>query len=122
MERVEGIGGFFFLAEDPAALSRWYSEHLGIDPPPETYEDEDWHQAAGPTVFAPHGPGHAGSAHLGARGWGLNLRLRDLDAMVRQLRGAGIDVEVDPVTYPNGRFAELHDPEGNVLQLWEPAS
>src|SRR5262249_12851530 len=28
VERVTGIGGFFFQAEDPDALSRWYAEHL----------------------------------------------------------------------------------------------
>ncbi len=40
--------------------------------------------------------------------------------MVEQLRGDGIHVEVDPETYPNGRFASLHDPEGNPIQLWQP--
>jgi glyoxylase I family protein len=41
--------------------------------------------------------------------------------MVEQLRTAGIEVTVDPETYPNGRFASLADPEGNPIQLWEPA-
>ena len=41
--------------------------------------------------------------------------------MVSQLRRAGIDVRVDPEEYLNGKFASLRDPEGNVLQLWEPA-
>ena len=44
----------------------------------------------------------------------------DLDAVVAQLRAAGIDVTVDPEEYPNGRFAQLEDPEGNAIQLWEP--
>lgn len=44
----------------------------------------------------------------------------NLDAMVAQLTAAGIKVEVDPQKYPNGRFALLHDPEGNPIQLWEP--
>jgi glyoxylase I family protein len=34
---------------------------------------------------------------------------------------AGITVDVDEQSYPNGRFAELADPEGNVVQLWQPA-
>ena len=50
----------------------------------------------------------------------LNFRVKDLDAMVGQLRNAGIVVEVDPETYPNGRFALTHDPEGNPIQLWQP--
>jgi glyoxylase I family protein len=41
--------------------------------------------------------------------------------MVERLRHAGINVDVDPETYPNGRFASLHDPEGNPVQLWQAA-
>jgi hypothetical protein len=52
--------------------------------------------------------------------WMVNFRVRDLDAMVAQLRGAGISVEIDQQRYPNGRFARLNDPEGNPIQLWEP--
>jgi glyoxylase I family protein len=50
-----------------------------------------------------------------------NFRVRDLEAMLAQLRAAGISVEADPQSYPNGRFARLHDPEGNPIELWEPA-
>jgi catechol 2,3-dioxygenase-like lactoylglutathione lyase family enzyme len=121
MERVDGIGGFFFKAQDPEALSRWYSEHLGIGAPPDSYEAEVWTPAAGPTIFAPFGPEHWESPYLGPTGWGINFRVRDLDAMVEQLRAAGIEVQVDAEVYPNGRFAQLADPEGNAVQLWAPA-
>jgi predicted enzyme related to lactoylglutathione lyase len=46
--------------------------------------------------------------------------VNDLDAMVAQLRAVRIEVKVDAETYPNGRFARLHDPEGNPIELWEP--
>lgn len=121
MERVLGIGGVFFKARDADALSRWYAEHLGVGAPPSTYEERCWEQEAGETVFAPFGEEHWESPHLGPSGWGLNFRVGDLDAMVAQLRGAGLDVEIDAETYPNGRFAQLADPEGNPVQLWEPA-
>jgi predicted enzyme related to lactoylglutathione lyase len=119
MERVTGIGGIFFKASDPESLSRWYSDHLGITPPPSTYEDDPWLQAAGPTIFAAMG---ADSEVFGApdRSWSINFRVGNLDAMVAQLETAGIAVTVHPDTYPNGRFAELRDPEGNGIQLWEP--
>jgi glyoxylase I family protein len=113
-ERVSGIGGFFFLADDAEALAGWYDRHLGIDPVPSTYDASVWEQEAGPTVLAPFG---SPSEHLGPSGWGLNFRVRDLDAMVAQLRADGIEVAVDPERYPNGRFASLHDPEGNAIQL-----
>jgi len=56
-----------------------------------------------------------------ARRVGHNFRVGDLDAIVAQLRATGIDVEIDPEEYPNGRFAQLRDPEGNAIQLWEPS-
>ncbi len=120
MERVQGIGGVFFKAEDPPALSRWYAEHLGVMAPPQSYDEAVWEQEQGPTVFAPFGAEQWDSPHLGPSGWGINFRVADLDGMVEQLRAAGLAVEVDPEAYPNGRFAHLADPEGNPVQLWEP--
>jgi hypothetical protein len=118
MESVTGIGGFFFAAQDPEALTSWYARHLGVDGPPATYEQQPWRQQSGPTVLAPAG---ADAPHLAGRPWALNFRVADLDAMVAQLQAAGIDVEVHQETYPNGRFADLVDPEGNPIQLWQPA-
>lgn len=120
-ERVVGIGGLFFRAEDPAALTEWYETHLGIDPVPSDYDHEPWRQAAGPTVFAPF---HSQTEYFGdpTQSWMINFRVDDLEAMVAQLRSAGIPVDVDPEVYPNGRFARLADPEGNPIQLWEPAA
>jgi glyoxylase I family protein len=122
VERVEGIGGFFFSASDPEALAAWYAEHLGVPPPPASYDAEVWTQRAGPTVFAAFPRDQGESPNLGPGGWGIDFRVGDLDAIVAQLRAAGIDVTVDPEAYPNGRFAQLEDPEGNAIQLWEPAS
>lgn len=120
MERVTGIGGVFFRAQDPVALTRWYADHLGVDPPPDSYDIPSWWQQAGPTVFAAM---PADSKHFEApdRAWSVSFRVADLDAMVHQLRGAGVAVVVDAQTYPNGRFASLQDPEGNGIQLWEAA-
>jgi predicted enzyme related to lactoylglutathione lyase len=52
--------------------------------------------------------------------WALTFRVDDLDEMIEQLRGAGIDVTPHDREYPNGRFADLVDPEENRIQLWEP--
>ena len=48
MQRVLGIGGYFIRAADPAALSAWYRDCLGLD----ADENGLWRQVAGPTVFA----------------------------------------------------------------------
>lgn len=112
-ERVQGIGGFFFRAKDPKAISQWYRTHLGIDP-------QVWQTDAGPASFTPF---KEDTDYLGERShqWMLNFRVRDLDKMAAQLRAAGIKVDVDPQSYPYGRFAHLNDPEGNRLELWQPA-
>jgi glyoxylase I family protein len=120
MERVTGIGGMFFRAREPKTLARWYAEHLGVTQTPETYEGEVWVQAAGPTVFQPFAED---TTYFGRpeNQWMVNFRVSDLDAMVSQLKASGVDVDVDGTVYPNGRFAHLSDPEGNRIELWEPA-
>jgi glyoxylase I family protein len=119
VERVTGIGGLFIRARDPGQLAAWYATHLGVEPPPGSSETDPWVQQAGPTVFAPM-PADAEYFGGGARSWAVNFRVADLDAMVAQLRGAGVAVEIDPEDYPFGRFAQLSDPEDNVVQLWQP--
>jgi glyoxylase I family protein len=121
VERVTGIGGVFFRADDPQALSSWYADHLGVTAPPISYDGKVWEQEAGPTVLAPF-PSDSDYFRRPDQQWAINFRVRDLDAMVEQLRQAGIDVEVHETTYPNGRFAELTDPEGTPIQLWEPVT
>lgn len=120
MERVTGIGGVFFRASDPDSLSKWYERHLGVECPPPTYEQRPWDQEAGPTVFSPF-PFDSEHFQRPDQQWAINFRVRDLDAIVAQLRASDINVDVHGETYPNGRFADLTDPEGNPVQLWEPA-
>ncbi|HEY6304317.1 MAG TPA: VOC family protein [Terriglobales bacterium] len=120
MEKVTGIGGLFFRAQDPAAaLARWYQEQLGVALTPSSYEELPRQQEAGPTAFSPF---PVASDYFGnsKQLWMVNFRVRDLDAMTAQLRAAGIAIDVDPQLYPNGRFARLHDPEGNPIELWQP--
>jgi glyoxylase I family protein len=120
MQKVSGIGGFFFRAEDSDALTAWYRDNLGIDPVPMSEGDQSWRQEAGETAFTSM-PGAVDQFGAPDRAWAINFRVPDLDAMVEQLRSAGIEVQVDPEAYSMGRFASLADPEGNPIQLWQPA-
>jgi hypothetical protein len=97
---VTGIGGIFFRASDPAAIGQWYKENLGIDLVPSDYNQKSWSQEAGPTVFAPF---PKDTEYFGNKNqsWMINFRIKDLDAMVAQLRSTRIEVTVDPETYPN---------------------
>ena len=121
MEKVTGIGGIFFRAENPGNLSEWYEKNLGITPVPKSYEEDSWSQVSGPTVFAPF---NKDSDYFGrdSQQWMLNFRVANLPAMVAQLQTAGIEIVVDEESYPNGTFARLYDPEGNPIELWQPKS
>ncbi len=121
---VLGIGGLFFRARDPDALTAWYRDVLdvgagcasGDTDPSEWY----WQAQGGETVFAPF---KADTDYFAAdKQFMLNLRVSGLDALVARLEGLGVSAERraewdDPLT---GRFARIHDPEGNAIELWEP--
>ncbi|WP_408590365.1 VOC family protein [Novosphingobium sp.] len=110
---VQGIGGYFFRANDPEALAAWYAEHLGMG--------LEWEQQAGPTVIQPF---PADSAYFPlARQAMLNLRVDDLPGMIAKLEASGIAVARNPDWDGDyGSFARITDPEGNPIELWEPQS
>ena len=116
---VTGIGGLFFRASDPKALGAWYLTHLGVGAPEGAYV---WDQQAGPTVFSPF---KADTDYFPAdKSWMLNLRVDDLDGMIAGLRAADIAIETRAEwdSPEVGRFARLHDPEGNQIERWEPSA
>ena len=122
---VTGIGGVFFRAQDPDALNAWYRDHLhvgaGCNADATGPVDEwSWTAMGGPTVFAPF---KADTDYFPAdKQYMLNFRVAGIDALLASLKGAGIEVITkpewdDPQT---GKFARIHDPEGNPIELWEP--
>lgn len=52
----------------------------------------------------------------------LNFRVDDLDALLAALREEGVEVDDRVVEEENGRFGWAMDPEGNRIELWEPAA
>ncbi|WP_108816494.1 VOC family protein [Loktanella sp. Alg231-35] len=118
MIKVLGIGGIFFRAKDPKALGLWYEETFGINKVTDSYDDPAWTQEAGTTVFAPF---KQDTTYFGRpeQQWMINFRVADLDATVTALRASRVTVEVADEREPNGRFAQLKDPEGNPIELWQ---
>ena len=109
MERVLGIGGYFVRNADPGILSAWYRDCLGLD----ADENGLWRQEAGPTVFATF---ESETDYFGSRAQQamINFRVRDLDAMLAQLRSQGADVAAQTQDMEGvGRFGWVTDPEGN---------
>ena len=116
---ITGIGGFFFRCSDPERLAAWYLEHLGVGADMAAGQFL-WQQAAGPTVFSPF---RADTDYFARdKQWMLNLRVDDLDEMLAKLRATGIQVttKAEWDTPETGRFARIHDPDGNPIELWEP--
>jgi predicted enzyme related to lactoylglutathione lyase len=122
---VLGMGGLFFRAHDPDALSAWYKEHLGVGAGcNSTGEGEAsewfWQVGGGPMVFAPF---KQSTDYFAAdKAFMINLRVSDLDGLLEQLNAAGIAITVKPEwnSPETGQFARIHDPEGNAIELWEP--
>lgn len=124
MAGVTGIGGVFLKCKgDSAALAAWYREHLGMPLedwggavlrwPDDKAGDKGltvWHLAAADSQwFSP-----SDSAFM------INYRVDDLDALLAQLRAAGIEAVGGPESHENGKFAWIMDPDGNKVELWQP--
>ncbi len=122
--KVLGFGGLFFRSADPAGLTAWYRDTLGVGAgcsgTDEPAGDWMWNAAGGETVFAPFAQD---SDYFAAeKAFMLNFRVSHLDALVARLAAGGTPAERraewdNPAT---GRFARIHDPEGNAIELWEP--
>ena len=69
-------------------------------------------------AFAAAGPGKMAAWNVCL----LNFRVRDLDAMLAQLRAKGADVAKETQDMEGiGRFGWVTDPEGNRIELWQPS-
>jgi predicted enzyme related to lactoylglutathione lyase len=125
MRRVTGVGGIFFKAKDPDALLTWYRVHLGI-------ESQEWGGTAFPCKRPdnPDGDGKTAWAVFGATTdyfapstsqFMINYTVENLHELLSTLRaeGCAVDAKVDESEF--GKFGWVMDPEGNRIELWEPA-
>jgi predicted enzyme related to lactoylglutathione lyase len=123
MEKVTGIGGVFFKGNDPNKLAAWYRDHLGVEL---AFDNGAIFKFANETpgattvwsIFAADTKYFAPST----KPFMINFRVRDLDAILAQLRGMGdaVDEKVEESEF--GRFGWVMDPEGNRIELWQPPS
>ena len=124
MQKVSGIGGVFFKTKDPAALGAWYRDNLGV--PVEEWGgcafkwSNDAAAATASTVWSPF-PEDSDYFAPSPKPYMINFRVGDLDAMLAQLRANGCDVAEKTHEMEFGRFGWVMDPEGNRVELWQPA-
>ena len=120
MKRVTGIGGIFFIAQDPKTLGDWYKTHLGIDVQnwgsqvgtSFDWADADGKPTTGTTVWSIH--------PVGASNFVVNYRVADLFALLKALRDEGCNVLDETNDSEYGKFGWVIDPEGNKVELWQP--
>jgi predicted enzyme related to lactoylglutathione lyase len=118
MERVTGIGGVFQRGGRAGGLQAWYAEHLGIEMTEWGAKPFEW-TPGGSTTWAvfDHDTEYFGRPE---QAFMVNFRVADLDAMLAQLRSAGVEVIDALDESEHGRFGWAVDPEGTRFELWEP--
>ncbi|ETN94292.1 VOC family protein [Zhouia amylolytica] len=121
--RVTGIGGFFFKADDPDNLKDWYKKRLGI--PTDQYgwsfkwrKDDDPEQRA----LTQWSPFDASTAYFkpSQKQFMFNFRVENLEELLEVLKEEGVTVIGSIEKYSYGKFGWILDPEGNKIELWEP--
>ena len=118
MASITGLGGAFIRAEHPEDLYAWYELHLGLK------------RSKGALLF----PASTQRAHLVvaffrqqdeyfplAQRAMLNFQVDDLDGVLDRLESEGVPVDAKRESYDFGKFGWFTDPEGNRVELWQPA-
>ncbi|HTJ81714.1 MAG TPA: VOC family protein [Polyangiaceae bacterium] len=124
--RVTGIGGIFFKARDPEALGTWYRDKLGFDVEKWGGSQFFWNRrdAEGGAAYTVWNPFKESTEYFSPseRSYMINLRVDDLEAMLKHLKASGAHVLDRRDETEQGKFGYVLDPDGTLLELWEPAA
>jgi glyoxylase I family protein len=115
MQKISGLGGVFFRAQNPEKLSKWYEENFGIT---SDASGTPWQQEAGLTVFAPFSRDN--DYFPTKQSIMFNFRVSDLEAFLEQLKKNDVKIDEKRQNESYGKFAWVYDPEDNKIELWEP--
>ena len=124
MKKVTGIGGIFFKSADPGKMNEWYAKHLGI--PVGEYgtmfqsREMDNPDKVTQTVWNLF-PESTKYFEPSKKDFMINYRVENLEGLVEELKSAGVTFVDELQTYDYGKFVHILDPEGNNIELWEPA-
>lgn len=117
MAKVIGLGGAFIRANDPKALYAWYEQHLGISAPYGSFvfPKEDLRADVAVAFFS-----KTSEKFPASQAAMLNFQVDDLDGLLENLQKAGVVVDPKRDNSEYGRFAWFTDPEGNLVEVYEP--
>jgi predicted enzyme related to lactoylglutathione lyase len=122
MAKVLGLGGVFFKSPNPARLHAWYKENLGFDVAEwgATFEPATM-PANGQTVWSAF---KDDSPYFGSsdQRFMFNLIVDDLETALTQVQRGGATLPQPSEQHDHGKFGWFIDPDGNKVELWEPAA
>ncbi|MBS1743502.1 MAG: VOC family protein [Bacteroidetes bacterium] len=125
MKKVTGIGGIFFKCKDPNQIKEWYNKHLGLDAGPYgasfEWRDAEDNSKKGLTQWNVNTEA-AKMYEPSAKDFMINYRVENLEALVEELKKENVTILDSIASYDYGKFIHILDPEGNKIQLWEPAA
>lgn len=123
MKKVTGLGGVFFKCNDLQAMNEWYTKNLGLTTS-EYGTTFEWRQADDPSKKGstawcafPHDTKYFNPS---AKPFMINYRVENLVALVDELKKNKVTIVDEIAEYDYGKFVHLLDPEGNIIELWEP--
>ena len=123
MKKVTGIGGVFFKCENPKGMNEWYTKNLGL-PMSDYGATFDWRQADDPskkgsTTWSTF-PQDTKYFNPSTRPFMINYRVENIAALVDELKKDSVTIIDEIAEYDYGKFVHILDPEGNIIELWEP--
>ncbi len=123
MAKALGIGGVFFKSTDPKKLADRYAQHLGMRI--EDFGGVRFDAGMLPQqAYAVWCPFNSTTEYFqpSPKEFMLNLMVDDLDAALKQVAAGGAQVvgKIEECDY--GKFGWFIDPEGNKIELWQPAA
>jgi predicted enzyme related to lactoylglutathione lyase len=125
MKKVTGIGGIFFKSKDPKALKQWYADRLGFVIAEHGSVTFNWKKTDAPekegtTVWSPFKESTE-YFQPSQKDFMFNYIVEDLKSLMEELKKEGVEVAGEMQEFEYGKFAWILDPEGNKIELWEPA-
>ena len=123
MKKVTGLGGIFFKCDDPKAMNDWYSKKLGLENSGygvtfDWRETEDTSKT-GSTTWSTF-PQNTKYFNPSTKPFMINYRVENLDLLVDELKKDNVTFVDEVADSEYGKFVHLLDPEGNIIELWEP--
>jgi glyoxylase I family protein len=122
-----GLWGIRYQVKDAKRSVAFYTEKLGFKLDMEKMPAFAQVSTTGLKLIL-SGPGASGSRKLpdGRQqepgGWNrIVLRVQDLPAEIEALKKSGVHFRNDMETGPGGKQIQIEDPDGNPIELFEPA-